>query len=683
MFQIKNITLLLLIGLGISLYAQQPGVKLICSPRKDSILLRWAPSNAETWRLGNQYGYVVRRFTILQDSKMKKDFPSVILGTGVFKPANLEVWEAKAGNDKYIPIAAECIYGTYHGEETAQKNLQQVFNKYKEENHRFSFALYAADQSLDAAMLSGLYFADKTAKQDEKYLYRVYINCPDSLAVDTAYYFTGISEYQPLPKPIDFKADWSDKKVDLSWNIFYLKHIYNSYILEKSTDGGNTYFRINDNAIVQVSDEGIDPRFAYKTDTLPDNNTTVFYRLRGISTFGETGPPSDSLFGKGALMLDKAPVIVDNYVVENKRVHLSWEFPQELEPAISGFKIYRSQKPKGRKKIVYEGLEPEAREFIDESPYITNYYLISAYSDEKENISPILTYSQLVDSFPPNKPVRLSGKIDTTGQVLLSWFPNTDNDIDGYRVYRANNPNFEFQLVSPDLIQDTVFIDSINIKTLTKQVYYKLKAVDLHENQSEFSDLLALNRPDIIPPVAPVIKNLQNKNNIPEITWINSPSSDVVSHQLFRKELQDSTFHKIATFKSSDSTITFLDKEIKPGREYIYQVVAEDISGLVSAASNTGYFYIPSEKQESIKLKKKVLLDKVKLTWDIKTEKTVERILVYRSIGNEPMRVYGNSEDDEFVDDKLSPEKTYNYMVQAIYAGGTSSVYSNTVKVKM
>ena len=40
---------------------------------------------------------------------------------------------------------------------------------------------------------------------------------PDSIMrVDTASAFTGISEYQPLPKPFDFKAEWADKVVSLS-----------------------------------------------------------------------------------------------------------------------------------------------------------------------------------------------------------------------------------------------------------------------------------------------------------------------------------------------------------------------------------------------------------------------------------------------------------------------------------
>ena len=685
MFKSKYKALLIaVLAISIKVQAQKENIQLLCSPRQNSILLRWAPANSKTWRLGNEYGYIVKRYTVLQGKKIPKDIPETTLTPEPYKPAPLEKWEKHVDGNKYIGIAAECIYGSYYKDIPAAGNPHIAYKKYKEEKHRFSFALFAADQSLTAAELSGLYLADKAAKPDEKYLYRVYINSPDSLASDTAFAFTGLSEYQPLPKPIGLKAEWKDKEANLSWNIQYLNHIYNSYILEKSTDGGKTYKRASENAIVQVSDKGVNPDRMYKTDTLPDNKTTFYYRVRGTSAFGEVGPPSDSIFGTGTLPITTAPVITDHQVIDNKEVKLQWEYPQKMNGYISGFKIYRSTKPKGRKKLVYAGKEPESREFMDSTANFTNYYMISVYNQQTEKFSSIKTYAERVDSFPPGPPTGLLGKVDSTGKVAITWPPNSDEDLEGYRVYRANNPKFEFMLAAPAVIKDTVFTDSINIKTLTKNIYYKVKAVDVRQNQSAFSELLTLKRPDIIPPVSPVLKNIEGKDGGPELTWVNSSSTDVIHHHVYRKEMTDSLYQKIGTIeKQTETRSTFTDKQTEAGKEYVYYVAAVDDSGLESKPSNTGYFKIPSGITESIKLKKRAQTDRVKLTWKIESEKAVKRILVYRAEGDGQLRLYGNSEEDIFMDKKIRPEKTYRYAIKAVYDDGSTSALSKTITVKM
>lgn len=475
-----------------------------------------------------------------------------------------------------------------------------------------------------------------------------------------------------------------DKEVNLSWNILYLNHIYNSYVVEKSTDGGKNYKRISENATVQVADKDINPHYMYKTDTLLDNKTSTYYRIKGISTFGEIGPASDSIFGKGTLPLKKAPVIVTNEVINNNFVKLYWEYPEKMNDYITGFNIYHSKKPSGKKKLIYNGKTPEAREYTDSTPGFTNYYLISVYSDKTEKLSPLRTYCERVDSFPPAPPQYFTGKIDTTGKVTLSWKANTDEDIYGYRVYRANNPRFEFMLISSAEILDTTFADSINLKTLTKKIHYKVRAIDERQNQSGFSDMLSITRPDIIPPVSPVLKNIADVKGKPEITWVNSSSSDVVYHHLFRESKTDSLTVVLESLgKGENITSTYLDKTVKPGKEYTYYLIAEDDSKLQSPASSMGYFKVKSEITEGIKLKKRVQTDRVKLTWSVKTDKQVERILVYRSVGEEATRLYGNSEEDSFTDKRLSPEKTYKYTIKAVYTDGSSSVMSNTVTVKM
>ncbi len=666
-----------------AVYSQKNGVELLCSPRKDSVLLRWAPTNQKVWKVGNQYGYTVLRYTILRDKKIPKEVEVVQLNSEPLRPRPLTEWEPLA-DDKYVGIAGECIFNDEYKGVSTGGNPFIVMKKYKNETHRFSFALYAADLSVMAARLSGLYLADKTAKPNEKYLYKVFIPVPDSIMqVDTASAFTGISEYQPLPKPFDFKAEWADKVVTLSWNFKYLQHIYNSYIVERSEDKGNTYRPIREGGIVPVAEEGVTPELLYVSDTLQSNNLVYYYRVRGISAFGELGPPSDSLFGKGTLPITVAPVIVENSVIDNNKVKLTWTYPEEMNSYISGFRVYSSSKPKGRKTRIYESKQATERSFVDSTPDITNYYLISVFNPTREKFSSNTTYAELVDSFPPAPPQKLAGFVDSVGRVTVRWSRNTDKDLEGYRVYSSNNPNFEFLLETPGVIPDTVFTDSISIKTLTRNIYYKVRAIDVRQNQSDFSEMLTLARPDVIPPVSPVIKSIAEQDGSIVLSWANSSSDDLAYHRLYRREKSDSLFTLLAKLaRTNDKFTTYTDKHVENGKEYIYYLKAEDSGGLMSKPTKTVSCKTPGVK-ESIVLKSSGQTGLVKLTWTVKSNKKVARVIIYRSVNGSPMQLYGNSTTDSYFDNKLSPEKTYEYRIKIIYTDDSSSEFSNTIKVKM
>ena len=654
-------------------------VKLLARPcEKDSILLRWAPADKETWKSGNQYGYVVERYTILRNGELTEDRERRLLTPTPLKPASIEKWELYE-EDKYASIAAQCIFGK---SEVPLISPTAIAQRYREEQNRFSFALYAADQSVLAARLSGLYLADEMVHPNEKYLYTVHVALPDSIPADTAFVFTGLSEYQPLPKPIDFIAQWGNRRVLLSWNILYLGHIYNSYIVEKSIDG-KRYFSISDNATVQVADEDVIPEYAYRTDSLPDNRTVWYYRVKGINAFGETGPPSDSIVGRGCLPITQAPVIIDKEVVDNKEVRLTWSYPEEMNEYISGFRLYRSSKPTGIKEKIYEGRSPSEREFIDRHPGLTNYYALSVFDEREEKLSAHIQYAELIDSIPPHAPRGLVGAIDSTGVVRLAWNKNTDNDINGYRVYRSNRPDFEFLLISPYMVTDTFFVDSININTLTKQVYYRLKAEDLRLNQSDFSDILELKRPSIIPPVAPVIQRIVQQKNGLQISWFNSSSADVVRHHIYRKEINDTVFQCIVSIeKPFGEQSSYTDNGIQAGETYIYQICAENDGGLFSKLSTPVRQNALGEIDERIVLKKKEESDQVVLTWTILSKKKVERVQIYKAVDNLPMRLSDSTTENFYADNDLENEKIYRYRIKIMYIDGSFSELSNEVTIK-
>ena len=86
---------------------------------------------------------------------------------------------------------------------------------------------------------------------------------------------------------------------------------------------------------------------------------------------------------------------------------------------------------------------------------------------------------------PPAAPVGLKGRIEKTGLVYLSWDANKEDDVKGYKVYFANAADHVFTQITtePDSLNN--FVDSITLKTLTKDIWYKIAAVDYNNNHSD------------------------------------------------------------------------------------------------------------------------------------------------------------------------------------------------------
>ena len=93
--------------------------------------------------------------------------------------------------------------------------------------------------------------------------------------------------------------------------------------------------------------------------------------------------------------------------------------------------------------------------------------------------------SPCADITPPAAP---RGLTSTTGDeaVYLAWFPNGEPDIDGYRVYRNDQPTGVYDLIGwVPANRQAEFVDHEVINGRT--YWYGVSAVDFRGNESEFS----------------------------------------------------------------------------------------------------------------------------------------------------------------------------------------------------
>jgi len=682
--------------LSIILNAQQPNtsIKLIVRPLPDSILLRWAPDNFEGWNAGNKYGYKIVRFTLMRNGQMLKQSndsnvsnPSDVLNPIFIKPWPLNQWEKLADIDDYAGVAAQAIYGKTF-DLTANKSTYSydVINKVKEQDSRYTFALFAADQSPATARASGLWFTDRNVKKGEKYLYRVILAAPDNIIkADTGFAFTGVDEYLPLPKPINLGAEFGDKSVLLHWDRKTLSYLYNSYSIERSEDGVN-FVKVKKQPIIYAnSGDFVESDEMMYIDSLTANDKPYTYRVKGYTAFGETSPPSEVAKGKGTIEIKSIPDIIDHKEI-NGQIELKWKFPEAENTSIAGFKVLRAEDYNAFYDTISPMLSPEVRGFLDPKPLPTNYYKVLVQGKSGTKKKSLEKLIQLSDSIPPAPPTGLRATADTSGKLILSWIANTEKDMEGYRIYRANSKDDEFSQITVEPVKNTFYVDHINVKTLTKKIYYQLMAIDKRLNHSGFSEALEVERPDVVPPAPPAISKIKSTPQGVLIQWENSTSEDVAKHLIYRKAKGQDTAQLIKEFAITDTTKTYTDSAGIANAIYYYTLVAQDRSGLksVPTAEMAGQKMASLQANELGELRFKRDRKAMTITLEWKQPACqVKRYTIYRKAGeNGVLSAYATIPGDktEFTDKRVKTDTKYSYAIKPVVDDSITEV-SNIIEI--
>ena len=678
------ITLVIIIfGKGI-LNAQSeelPEIKVIARAQEDRILLRWSLNTPLSWKKGNRYGYTLERYTVSRDRQTLPKPEKVIIGQN-FMPAPMMEWEAIADMSDQGAIMAQALWGESFVVEGGG-GLASIINRSEEQQQRFAFALYAADQNFDIAQKAGLGFIDTSVKPNEKYLYKVISNIPETeLKTKEGGLFIGVMDYEPLPEPVDFVGVFQDQSTLLSWNSKILKNIYNAYIIERSEDG-NRFDKLSDvpYATLTRTRDKESARTLYM-DSIA-NNQNYFYRIKGITSFGETGPVSEVVTGTGKTVLKYVPHLISKKLVSENEVELTWEFPKQGNTEITGFTLKRAESDQGAYMPVVTNIPATSRKISYDRLRATNYFKITAIGKENNQRDSFSMLVQPIDSIPPKKPVGFTGTVDSTGIVQLQWTPNTEEDIMGYRVYRGNRKNEEYSQLTESPYTQTKFTDTVPVANLGSKVYYQIIAVDRRYNMSQPSEILELIKPDVVPPTMPVFKSYDILNGNVLLEWANSSSTDVEGHYIYRKGEKDANWNLVHQSPKSKNN-TYTDKNVEEGKYYSYTIIARDESGLESEPAPPISVIIPnSGLREGVKgfygninqYEKSIVL-----SWRFKGN-DISGFELYRAVDDKPSILYKvlPPETKLFTDAKLTINTTYKYIIRAVYNDGSYSKYSSTI----
>ncbi len=660
-------------------------IRVMANGRKDSIVIRWAPATPQVWDLGNKYGYMVERTRLFKDTRRAGAADTIreILTPQPLKPLSEKDMDKLADKDDKVGIVMAAIYN--NTAKAGGAGPAAIIAKNREMENRFGFALFACDLSPAAAKAAALMFTDKKIIPGESYLYKIYpAQTPRGITVKPGIEVINTDETLLLPKIGGIKGEGADKTIRLSWPRDLTAGIYSAYIVERSAD--NKHFVPTSNLpYVNANEKNERTDRYFFTDSVKENNRRYYYRIRGISPFGEAGPESDVIAVKSLADLQLIVAVDSAVVVDNKKVRLVWSMEGKAAPLIRQVVISRSGAADGAYKEVATLPAAAAGVYEDAHPEVVNYYTVRAESDSSGYVLSFPAMAQLADITPPGIPAGLAAAIDSNGLVQLRWKPNADADIFGYRVFRANSRSEEIAEVTRDILKLPAFADTINVRTLTDSVYYTVIALDKAFNASPYSVLLALKRPDKVPPAKPLFTVARQDAGAIRLSWEPSHSRDVISYRLYRLSAGKPRALVLLLEKDSLHISSWRDSLLAPGVSYRYLLEVADGSGNSSNVQSGDIWFEPGIRKAIRHINTEVdrTNHTVRLSWKY-DQQEVSRYIVYKAKKGEPLLIYRTipATQQTFTDDALLINNIYQYKIQAVFKGGIYSELGEGTEVK-
>lgn len=670
-------------------------IGVIARGSADSIVLRWAVAKPAVWLVGSRVGYRIDRANVLRDGShdsFKPIVDSAIVPWPIerwiaFKEVHPERDGADSADYPAIAFSLSSMYGAPDGpakNEYPSDELESIAERKAELEMRYGFALYAADRSIAAASGLGLRFVDRAVSPGATYAYRVYLNgSAGDYRTDTGTVNVTASAPPPTSRA-NALARGGEGEVVLTWQA---NAAFGSYYVERSDNDGRTFRRMNAIPLVTLrSGPTTNDDDEIWRDSSAVNYVSYLYRIYGTTSFAETELLAEVRGIARDVTPPTKPFLPNPEHVSAREVRVKWTPGVPASTDLSGYRVLRSANDSiSFVPISGSLLSPTTTEFTDTgfNPDTSNYYVVEAIDTAGNASRSNAGYVALIDSTPPAPPTWIAGSIDTNGIITLRLHANRERDLLGYRLLRANAPDHEFAVVIETFgdstiadPRDTVYRDSVTIRTLTRRVYYRAIALDANHNESPFSEILSITRPDVIPPATPVVTDVFVTDNSVSLSYAPSSSEDVAYHVVYRR-LEDAVrWDSIAQSRAHDSL--FVDRDVKSTSVYNYAMAAVDSSSLRSEMSasvmarpyNSGVL----RPVTNVRSRFDEASSSVEVRWDYEDLREDYWFIIYRAEGDAGISQYARvSSRERAFEDKSAPRGQLTYSVRAVAASGAES----------
>jgi uncharacterized protein len=354
---------------------------------------------------------------------------------------------------------------------------------------------YALNYGWPTIARSGFGYAQPLASGIDRYAVKLY----PADGRDTSWVDLDLATYQPPAIP-ELQAEFRGRRVELSWRTAAFRRYFFGYSLSKSTDDGKTWTELMDLPLINDRDT-LGPealKYSYFVDSLAQTDTTVHYRLWGHDYLGGRSDTYSEVTGGGYDRLRNSPLLIAAEPTDSNYAHLQWELELAQESLLREFRIAHTDSLGGIYRVVLAGIAPAQREAWVPMPSEANFFRVQAVPQRGPVLSSFEALVMAHDVEPPARPRELSGTIDSSGVARLQWLDNTEPDLAGYRVFRADWRGSELAGITPDPLPTASFIDTVDLRSGNEWVYYQVRALDQRGNESPFTPVLALKKPDLL-----------------------------------------------------------------------------------------------------------------------------------------------------------------------------------------
>lgn len=635
----------------------------------DSVVLRWAPSDEDVWLQLNHAGIIVRRFSLDKSGLPQQDSRT----QWTVAPWSLVQFEKQKDQlNDYMLIAAQCLHGTY---ESASAKGLNLHGHRQEVNNRFGMALLAADFDPQAAKALAFRYADTDVTPDQLYLYEVY-PADTSLRIRHGAVLLPTRKIE-TPVPVIEKIEEEEGHVVIKWRRAGHEEHFTAYQIEISEDGKK--FRDVSTLPFLGGESSTYPSAFFSYRYAIENYRPAYFRIKGITPYGVWSQPSISLKGQAR---DLTPTAIPSAVQLNTdqmtgTVRFNWKNPGDKD--FAGTQIYRSTAFDGTYSIVQQnGLEKNVKYFEEILPDTRSiwYYKLAAVDTAGNKAYTRVFQAAFRDTIAPATPTGIVGTIDSLGVVRLHWLSNTESDLEGYQVYMANQADHIFTNMTSYPLQDTLWQDTITLKTFSEEIFYRVAAVDFHSHVSKWSEPLRLIRPDTIRPMPPSISGYRVEKDHILIRMSPGKSKDIVRHDLKRRKAGETNWKEIPNVDMAKGI--YLDYDVIAGETYTYVLTSIDDAKLTCAhPAEISIACVDRTKPIPPAITTCTLQDEhIQLIWE-QPEPDTKSIIVYRSVNGGLFTTLAVLEDTlTYVDKSIQKNTTYAYKIKTTWQDGQRSGFS-------
>mgnify|MGYP000326954104 CR=1 FL=1 len=652
------------------------------------LLLRWNPAHPALWEHGTKVGYIIEKYLYPEQAGGELELLS---RSEPFYPKTYEDWGPPIANiqQEIVGGIRDFVHFDRVSPELIEEDLpSSLYSGYDRLNLRYQLSNYLMHQHFELVKRSGLGIADTTVNSNRKYRYQIRFAQPYEAATipPATLVFSARSYQDPTVPPLE--AEFKTRFVKLKWRTKEFRDVYFGYLLEKS-ENGIDFKPVNEEPAVNLYDTALVEeafKYIYLRDSLDENNKAYTYRLRGADYFGGKSKRYSDITGMGYDEIPYSPILKEVLQTDSNYAVLRWHFPPEYEKQLKEFQVFRGDSMEGIFSPVQIGIDKQARTTSLFMTGTANYYRIVAVPINGPNKGSFPSLVMSWDSDPPAVPRGLVGTIDSNGIVQLHWDENTEEDLDGYKIYKSYVEDAEFAGITPGPIQLTSFTDTVSMTLGNEKVFYQLQAVDKRNNRSAFTEILTLKKVDVYPPVEPHIYEVTKGKDQIELKWHNSSSADVVRHRLFRRAMkEEQSWTLLADFALGEEPDTYIDSTLEQGKLYVYTLTAIDDDGLESAPAQPASAKLVGPPRQSFeKIEAEIIDEKsLKITWLYPEQ--AQKYWIYKGTEDQQLTLFKvlKADKDFVVDAKLKPGGTYHYYLRAVLEDGSFSPFSKKIEVSI